>query len=383
MVEIFKTLENITLYGNGLITCAAAILCGVLVYAGVLAIRRIIVSRIAQGVSPASNIAYRFIGAAGQAIRQLFALALALGAIAYVLTLPPGLAGFVKAVVIVAVMLQVGLWGTIFSELWVSHYIIQRHAARPESASAANIIKLLFLVVIWSVLLLLTLSNFGVNISGLIAGLGIGGVAIAFALQSVLKDLFASLAIVLDKPFGVGDFIIFGDQLGSVERIGLKTTRIRSLWGEQIAVSNDDLLNTRVRNYKRMEERRLSFNIKVTFEIPLEKLERVPGFIREVIERIEGTRFDRSHVASFEDYGPRIETVYYVLSPDYNIYMDIQQRINFEIARYFAENEIRFAYPTRRLLHEGGEAELDKQKAEGLSQQDREPRRPLRASSAT
>lgn len=352
-------LDTFTVYGNDLFTIGAATLCGLLVYNSVLVIRRLIVSRVGQHLSPTSNVALRFIGAAAQATRQLFAIALTLGAISYFLTLPETAEGIVKAVVLIAIMIQAGLWGSVFSDLWVSHYVIQRNGNRPEHASAANIVKLLFLIVIWSVLLLFTLDNFGVNVSGLIAGLGIGGVAIAFALQSVLKDLFASLAIVLDKPFAVGDFIIFGDQLGSVERIGLKTTRIRSLWGEQIAVSNDDLLNTRVRNYKRMKERRVSFNIMVTFETPIEDLEGIPDFIRGVIERIDGTRFDRSHVASFEDYGPRIETVYYVLSPDYNAYMDIQQHINFEIARHFASSRIRFAYPARRLIEEGTQAERE------------------------
>jgi small-conductance mechanosensitive channel len=350
MMHILENLEAIEIYGNGLITCCVALLCGFLVYIGVLAVRRLIVDRTARRGFPSSNTAYQLIGATALATRQFFAVALALGFLAYVLTLPPGIGGFLKAAVTILAMIQIGLWGTAISELWVSHYILKRNTENPESASAAHIIKTISLITIWSVLLLITLSNFGVNISGLIAGLGIGGIAIAFALQSVLKDLFASLAIVLDKPFVVGDFIIFGDQLGSVERIGLKTTRVRSLWGEQIAVSNDDLLNTRVRNYKRMEERRISFNIMVTFETSLGRLEHIPGFIRKAIEQIENCRFDRSHVAAFEDYGPRIETVYYVLSPDYNVYMDIQQRINFEIARHFAENDISFAYPARRLI---------------------------------
>jgi small-conductance mechanosensitive channel len=247
-------------------------------------------------------------------------------------------------------MLQIGIWGTALLGLWITRSLVQRAADDPESASAAQLIKLFCLIAIWSAVLLLTLSNFGIDITGLVAGLGIGGIAVAFALQSILKDLFASLAIVLDKPFVVGDFIIFGDQLGSVERIGLKTTRVRSLWGEQITVSNDDLLNARVRNYKRMAERRVSFNVRVVYETPLEALEELPRFIRATIDAIDLARFDRSHVAAFEDDGYRIETVYYVLSPDYNVYMDIQQRINLAIVRHFNEKGIAFAYPARRLL---------------------------------
>jgi small-conductance mechanosensitive channel len=347
-MPILERIHAIRIYDNSLLLCAGAVLGALVVYLCLMLLRRIVINYAMR--QRTRYVAYQFTEAIAQNTYRFAVAALALIVFEHVLTLPASVESALSAGITIAVVLQLGLWATAVCEQWISHYILRRTAENPQGASAANIIKFLFLVTVWAMLVLLTLSSFGVNISGLIAGLGIGGVAIAFALQSVLKDLFASLAIVLDKPFVVGDFIIFGDQLGSVERIGLKTTRIRSLWGEQIAVSNDDLLNTRVRNYKRMDERRVSFNIMVTFETPLENLEKIPGFIRDFIGSIEACRFDRSHVASFENYGPRIETVYYVLSPDYNIYMDIQQRINFAIAQYFSDNAIQFAYPTRRLL---------------------------------
>jgi small-conductance mechanosensitive channel len=352
-VHILDYFWTTKIYGNGLLAWGVAFLGAIGTYIALLTIRRLVIVRIARQALSAQNIVSRAVGAAADATGQFFIVALALGIFEYQLALPAAIGRFVSATVTIAIMVQIGLWSTAALGLWISHYIIQKTARNPESASAAQIIRLLSLVAIWSALLLVTLGNFGIDISGLIAGLGIGGIAIAFALQSILKDLFASLAIVLDKPFVVGDFIIFGEQLGSVERIGLKTTRVRSLWGEQITVSNDDLLSTRVRNYKRMQERRVSFNITVTFETPIESLRKIPEFIGETIKLLEGARFDRSHVAAFEEYGSRIETVYYVLSPDYNIYMDIQQRINFEIARYFDREGIRFAYPVRRLV-EGG-----------------------------
>jgi small-conductance mechanosensitive channel len=347
-MRILEKLSAITVYDNSLLLFGSAVLCALAVYVCLLVLQRNVINYTAGRKT--RYVAYQFIEAIAQRTYRFALVALALSVFVHFLTLPASAEAILSAGITIAVVLQLGIWATAACEQWVSHYILGRTAENPQGASAANIIKLLFLIAVWAMLILLTLSSFGINISGLIAGLGIGGVAIAFALQSVLKDLFASLAIVLDKPFVVGDFIIFGDQLGSVERIGLKTTRVRSLWGEQIAVSNDDLLNTRVRNYKRMAERRVSFNIMVTFETPLEKLEQIPDFIRGFIESVDSSRFDRSHVAAFEDYGPRIETVYYVLSPDYNIYMDIQQRINLAIAQYFSKNEINFAYPARRLI---------------------------------
>jgi small-conductance mechanosensitive channel len=160
------------------------------------------------------------------------------------------------------------------------------------------------------------------------------------------------LSIALDKPFVVGDFLIIDDYLGSVEYVGIKSTRLRSLSGEQIIMSNSDLLGSRVRNYGRMQERRVVFATGITYETPVELVEKVPGLIRGIIERQEKTRFDRSHFMTHGAASLDFETVYYVLAADYNTYADIQQAINLEIHRAFAEHGIEFAYPTQRLLLE-------------------------------
>ncbi|MGE3526922.1 MAG: mechanosensitive ion channel family protein, partial [Gemmatimonadales bacterium] len=182
------------------------------------------------------------------------------------------------------------------------------------------------------------------------AGLGVGGVAVALALQKILGDLFASLAIVLDKPFVLGDFIIVDDYLGSIENIGLKTTRVRSLSGEQLVFSNSDLLGSRIRNYGRMFERRVVFSIGVIYQTTKEQLQAIPGIIRTAIEAQDKTRFDRSHFQKYGDFSLDFETVYYVKSPDYNIYMDIQQAINLQIFEEFGKRGIEFAYPTQTLF---------------------------------
>jgi small-conductance mechanosensitive channel len=209
---------------------------------------------------------------------------------------------------------------------------------------------------VWSLVLLLALDNLGFNITALLAGMGIGGIAVALAAQNILGDLFASLSIVLDKPFVVGDFIVVGEQLGTVEYIGLKTTRIRSLGGEQIVFSNTDLLGSRIRNYKRMQERRVVFGFGVVYQTPHEKLQTIPGMVREIIGKLDRARFDRAHFKEYGDSSLNFEVVYYVLSADYNVYMDIQQAINLELFRRFQEDGIDFAYPTRTLYVVGEQA---------------------------
>lgn len=201
--------------------------------------------------------------------------------------------------------------------------------------------------VIWIVGLLFLLDNFGLDISAAIAGLGIGGVAVALAAQAILGDLFSYFAILLDRPFELGDFIIVGEFMGTVEHIGLKTTRLRSLSGEQVIMANHDLTSSRVRNYKRMFQRRVVFRLGILYETPIEKVEIVPNLIRNAIEQQADVRFDRSHFFSFGSYALEFEAVYFVLDGDYTHYMDVQQAINLAILRLFAREGIQFAYPTQ------------------------------------
>jgi small-conductance mechanosensitive channel len=167
--------------------------------------------------------------------------------------------------------------------------------------------------------------------------------------QNILSDLFASLSITLDKPFVLGDFIIVDDLLGTVEHIGLKTTRIRSLSGEQLIFSNNDLLKSRIHNYKRMAERRVPFTIGVTYQTPPEKLRKVPDMFKKLLEQFDDVHFDRAHFKSYGSYSLNFEFVYYVHTPDYNRYMDIQQALNLGLYDGFAAEGIEFAYPTQTL----------------------------------
>jgi small-conductance mechanosensitive channel len=205
-------------------------------------------------------------------------------------------------------------------------------------------------VSVWAIIFLLALDNLGVNITALVAGLGVGGIAVALAAQNIIGDLFASLSIVLDRPFVPGDFLAIDEFYGDVEKVGLKTTRMRSLSGEQIVFSNNDLLNSRIRNYGQMVERRIVFSVGVVYQTPHEKLQQIPSIIEDIIVKQELARFDRAHFKQYGDYSLNFEMVYYVESSDYRLFMDIQQAVNLEIFRRFAEEGIEFAYPTQTLF---------------------------------
>ena len=204
--------------------------------------------------------------------------------------------------------------------------------------------------VIWIVALIFLLDNLGVKISAVVTGLGIGGVAVALAAQAILGDLFSYFVIFFDKPFEIGDFIIVGDKKGTVEYIGIKTTRLRALDGEQLVFSNADLTNSRVHNFKRMEKRRVVFKLGVIYQTPLEKLKVIPQMVRHIIENQPGVTFDRGHFAAFGDSSLDFEFVFNVDGPDYTRYMDVQQAINLAVFEQFAEERIEMAYPTQTLF---------------------------------
>jgi small-conductance mechanosensitive channel len=265
------------------------------------------------------------------------------------LVLGPALQRVLDSAIKITVFFQTGVWAVAAVHAWVSR---RRHASAAEDRAmigSLGIISFIASVLVWALVLLLTLDNLGVNITALVAGLGIGGVAVALALQNVLGDLFASLSIALDRPFVVGDFLAVDNFLGSVENIGIKTTRLRSLDGEQIILSNGDLLKSRVRNYGRMSERRVQFATRVDYETPVEIVERIPALIREIVTAQRPTRFDRSHFLRHGDAALEFETVYYVLSADYNQYMDIQQAINLALHRGLAGLGVAFATPSQRV----------------------------------
>ncbi len=205
-------------------------------------------------------------------------------------------------------------------------------------------------VFIWIVGLLFLLSNWGVEVTPIITGLGIGGIAVALAAQNILGDLFSYFVIFFDRPFEAGDFIIVDDKMGTIEYVGIKTTQIRSLSGEQIIIGNSNLTSSRIHNYKRMARRRVVFSIDIEYGTPLETIKKIPSLLKSIVEQQAMITFDRAHFASYKDWSLRFEVVYYILSADYNVYMDIQQNINFRIYEEFEKEKIEFAFPTQSLV---------------------------------
>jgi small-conductance mechanosensitive channel len=266
------------------------------------------------------------------------------------LELPPKLGAWLGTIAVFAALLQVGIWLDRLIQLLLvggREATTEVDGSRVTSMRAAAFLARL---VLFSVILLMALDNIpGLDVTTLIAGLGVGGIAVALALQNVLGDLLASLSISIDKPFVIGDFIVLDTFAGTVEHIGLKTTRVRSLSGEQLVFANNDLLASRIRNYKRMTERRALFGFGVVYQTGAEQLEAIPAIVQEIIESVPGTRFDRAHFKSYGDSSLDFEVVYHVLNPDYNAFMDAQQAVNLALFRRFEADGIEFAYPTRTL----------------------------------
>jgi small-conductance mechanosensitive channel len=313
-------------------------------------VRLLLAKQVARLAQQAEVTLWPTLLAALRRTKWLFILIVALFLGSGVLEIPSATRHVINTVVTVALLIQAGLWGAAVLRVVIERYRQQQLEKDPASVTTLNVLNFLSKIVLWSLVLLLVLDNLGVNITALVAGMGVGGIAVALAVQTILGDLFASLSIVLDKPFVIGDFLIVGDLMGSVEYVGLKTTRLRSLSGEQLVFANSDLLSSRIRNYGRMYERRVVFNLGVTYQTPRDKLMLIPQIIREAVEGQDKTRFDRSHFKEYGNFSLNFESVYYVLGPDYNEYMDIQQAINLRIHERFEQDGIEFAYPTQTLF---------------------------------
>jgi small-conductance mechanosensitive channel len=286
----------------------------------------------------------------------LLAVALALGA--QDLTLPPSWDHGIKIAIVIIVIVQVALWGngaiTFTLRRWASRRAISGDVQNPTTLAALGV---LLRVAMWLILILIALDNMGVRITTLVAGLGISGVAVALAVQNILGDLFAAMSIVLDKPFIVSDTITVDTFTGTVEHIGLKTTRLRSTTGEQLIFANSDILKSRIRNWKRMSERAVTMVTRLSFDNPPHVIAGVPALIEAVVRSTQQVRFARSHVRALADLGAEVETLYYVLSSDYTIYMNVQQAITVGTLESLAAEGVKIPTPvTTVMLRADGDA---------------------------
>ena len=257
-----------------------------------------------------------------------------------------GFLGSLKFVVILGSTLQIAMWGIAAIQSWRTNFLEKKMKEDVTAAGALNLVYMALQVLFIGILILMSLSQLGINISALLAGLGIGGIAVALAAQNILGDLFASLLIVLDKPFVVGDYVVVGSERGTVERIGLKTTRLRALGGEELIFSNKDLLDSRVRNFKRMNQRRCEQVIGVAYDTTPEQLRRIPLWVKEIIQRQPLLQFDRCHLIRFGSSSLDFEIIMFILDSDYNKFADLQHEILIQIFQKFQDEKVQIPFPT-------------------------------------
>jgi small-conductance mechanosensitive channel len=344
MLELLES----EVYGNGITTWGLAALLAATVLTVALLAKLFLLRRLPKPL-PHADLHWRTVlRELVEKTSTLFLIIAAVYAGTSLLDLPGWVHNLVFSAFVISLFIQAALWADRIASAALA-WRLAPLKTKPAMRNALSLIQFFVRLAVWSLALLLIFENLGFDVTALVAGLGIGGIAIALAAQSVLGDLFSSLAIVLDRPFEVGDFIVFGDENGTVEKIGIKTTRIRSLSGEQIVCSNTDLINSRIHNFKRMAERRVLLVLGTTYDTPQGTLERIPALLKEIIEAQELARFERAHFRSFGDSALEFEIVYWVLSPDFTTYMDVQQTINFAIFQAFQRDGIDFAFPTTTL----------------------------------
>ena len=336
-------------YGNSLADWLIAGAVALAVWSMLSILRRFLASRYKQYTTAHHSTPVRLIFYLLGHTKQFLFLALAVDAGQESLVFPQKLQHIITNSVLTLVLLQVGLWAGRSLRFYLEIKELERGADRMFVGSL-DIINFVARMLIWSLLVLVALDNFGVNITALLAGLGVGGVAVALALQNVLGDLFASLSIALDKPFVVGDSLNIDTFTGSVEHIGIKTTRLRSESGEQIILSNADILKSRVRNYGRMPEQRVLMSLRVDYATSADQLRDIPKLLEDIVRAQPNLRFERSHLKTLGESSLLFELSYFVIQPKLNPLMDLQQLVNFRIIEEFQRLGIAFALPTQRVV---------------------------------
>jgi small-conductance mechanosensitive channel len=315
------------------------------VFLGLLFLRELVVRRLAKRAERSPNGFDDLVVSLGRRSQIVVIAVTALYAGSLYVALKPRQEQVLRGAAEIAVFLQIALWSSVAIDFWLARQR-RRMDHDPTSVALAGVLRFVAKLTLWALLLLMALDNLGVNVTALITGLGVGGVAVALALQNVLGDLLASLSIVLDKPFVLGDAITVDTLTGTVESIGLKTTRLRAVSGEQLIFANSDLLKSRIRNWKRLAERRVVLSFGVPYDTPPDAVERIPGMVRALVEAQELTRFERAHLKGLGASSLDFEAVYWILTPDYGLYMDRQQAVDLGLLRAFAREGIAFASTT-------------------------------------
>jgi small-conductance mechanosensitive channel len=344
------------LLGNDLSTWAIAIGIAAAVSLALSAVNRTLVRRIGafaeHTATHVDDMAVRVLSTTSTA----FIVMMGIYAGSQWLLLSPKAETLLRNLAVGILLLQIARWLDVGARGWIDFYRRKRGATDVAATTSTAALTFVVRAALWLIIILMILDNFGVNITTLVASLGIGGIAVALAVQNILGDLFSSLSILLDKPFVVGDFITVDELAGTVQYVGLKTTRIRSLSGEEIVISNSDLLKSRIHNTRRQETRRVVFGVGVTYDVTEEQLEMIPGMLKDIVSSKDNVKFDRAHFKSYGASSLDFEVVYTMQTADYGVFMDTQQAINFEMFRRFNRAGIEFAYPTQTVKLSNPEA---------------------------
>lgn len=348
MLETLNEIEWLNNSALAWIVAIAAALIGFLIARTVVVALRSHLRRIDERLPEPAVRATRPLRALVESTRNWILLLLSIVLAAYLLEVSARVETTLGNLGFALVGLQIALWINALIELWLTRSGTADGKPRGNPVMI-GVLRWSAQLVVWTTLLMAMLANAGVDITAFVASLGIGGVAVALALQNLLGDFFSSISIGLDKPFEVGEFIAFGDDLGTVRNVGIKSTRIDSLRGEQLVISNSKLLDHLVHNYSRMPHRRVVFGFRLPYGISGEQARAVVEEVNAIIRRQENARFDRGHLSAFREYGLEFEFVYYVLASDYTLYMDVQQRINLAIIDLLDGQGLEFAVPARTI----------------------------------
>ena len=345
-----RWLQTTSFLGNTLLQWATALGIALAVFLTLLLVRHLIVGRLGRRAESRAGGVDDIAVDLARRTRTLLILIPAVWLGSLDLRLSPAVSRVLGGMAEAAIFFQVALWASLAIDLWVARAERRRLEGDATSVALAGVLRFVGKLVLWAILVLAALDNLGINVTALVAGLGIGGVAVALALQNVLSDLLASLSIVFDKPFVLGDSITVGDMTGTVESIGLKTTRLRGASGELLILGNGELLKSRIQNWRWMSERRVVLAFRVPLETPADVVAGLPARLRGLVEAQDQVRFERAHFKGFGESALDFEAVYWIVSPDYDLFMDRQQAVNLALLKTLQEEGIGLAVPTQSLL---------------------------------
>ena len=352
MIDSLANIIKTDFFNNALFDWGLLILSSIILFLILKLFKNIVYSKLVKLSEKTSNKVDDYIVSTLGSISNIFILFLSIFISSKFIILKGFMNDRIEQIIIIIFLWQITKWAINLSGLVFDKYKIQREKQNDmHSVTAISGFTKLVRFLIWTIFLLLALDNLGVNITALVAGLGIGGLAIALAAQSILGDLFASLTIMIDKPIAIGDYIQIDNYMGTVKNIGIKSTKIESLSGEEIIISNSDLLNSRLRNYhqSRMQKRRTTIMIGVVYSTPFSKLNSIQSLLTKIVNDSKSTEFVRASMIEFADFSLNFELVYNVLSSDHGEYIEINHKLRMKIFEEFDKNKIEFAFPTRTI----------------------------------